>query len=71
MKSNPSNFNPAKRDFTAISISSTIGGFHPSQTDLTAFLSVLDITQNSVIFLFYAVAMLYVVDVATVSATPL
>ena len=36
MKSNPSNFNPAKQDFIAIAISSTKGGFHPSKTDLTA-----------------------------------
>jgi hypothetical protein len=36
MKSNPSNFNPAKQDFTATAISSTVGGFHPSKTDLTA-----------------------------------
>ena len=28
--------NTAKQDFTAIAISSTIGGFHPSKTDLTA-----------------------------------
>jgi hypothetical protein len=27
---------PAKQDFIAKAISSTIGGFHPSKTDLTA-----------------------------------
>ncbi len=36
MKSNPSNLNPAKQDFIAKAISSTIGEFHPSKTDLTA-----------------------------------
>ena len=36
MKSNPSGYNPAKRDFIAKAISSTKGGFHPSKTDLTA-----------------------------------
>ena len=29
--------NPAKQDFIAKAISSTIGGFHPSKTDLTAY----------------------------------
>jgi hypothetical protein len=36
MKSNPSKYNPAKQDFIATAISSTKGGFHPSQTDLIA-----------------------------------
>jgi hypothetical protein len=36
MKSNPSNYNPAKQDFIVIAISSNEGGFHPSKTDLTA-----------------------------------
>jgi len=36
MKLNPSKYNPAKQDFTAIAISSTKSGFHPSETDLTA-----------------------------------
>ena len=36
MKSNPSKYNPVKQDFIAKAISSTIGGFHPSKTDLTA-----------------------------------
>ena len=36
MKSNPSKYNPAEQDFIAKAISSTIGGFHPSKTDLTA-----------------------------------
>ena len=34
MKSNPVNFNTAKQDFTAIAISSTIGGFIPTEADL-------------------------------------
>ena len=36
MKSNPSKHTPAKQDFIAKAISSTIGGFHPSKTDLIA-----------------------------------
>ena len=46
MKSNPSIFNPAKQDFIAIAISSTEGGFHPSQTDLTAGYSFKSVPQN-------------------------
>ena len=34
MKSNPSAFNPVKQDFIAKAISSTIGGFHPSNGSL-------------------------------------
>ena len=37
-------YNPAKQDFIAKAISSTNGGFHPSQTDLTARYSVKSTT---------------------------
>ena len=36
-------YNPAKQDFIAEAISSTVGGFHPSKTDLTAWYSVKSI----------------------------
>jgi len=36
MKSNPSEYDPAKQDLIAKEISSATGGFHPSKTDLTA-----------------------------------
>ena len=52
MKSNPSKYNPAKQDFIAWAISSTIGGFHPSKTDLIAC-SPLRITRITPWFLLF------------------
>ena len=48
--------NPAKQDFIAKAISSTRGGFHPSQTDLTARYSVKSIALKGQAILLFSYA---------------